>query len=88
MADFGGLFRNAARRAGRTVGRVEKQLSGGRMEGSLPQDESGQVRIVCRRYAEKRAVSVTAGKPSCFEAGDPDCESCLEDISDGTVETW
>lgn len=88
MADFGGLIRNAARRAGRTVGEVGKQLSGGRIEGSLPQDESGQVRIVCRRYAEKRAVSVSSGKPECFEAGNPDCESCLEDITDGTVETW
>jgi hypothetical protein len=88
MADFGGLIRNAARRAGRTVGRVGKELSGGRIEGSLPQDESGQVRIVCRRHAEKRALSLEAGNPSCYEAGNADCESCVEDISDGTVETW
>ncbi len=88
MADLGTWLRNAARKAGRTVGAVGEQFSGGRIEGSLPQDDSGKVRIVCRRYAERRAVTVTAGKPSCFEARDPDCESCLEDIADGTVETW
>ena len=88
MADLGDWLRTAARKAGRTVGAVGTQFSGGRMEGSLPQDDDGKVRIVCRRYAERRAVTVTAGKPACFEANNPDCESCLEDIADGTVETW
>lgn len=88
MADFGGFVRKAARQAGRTVGKITQQVSAGQIEGSLPQDESGKVHIVCRRYAEKRAVSVSAGKPTCFTADNPDCESCVEDIADGTVETW
>jgi len=88
MADFGGLVRRAARRAGRTVGAVSKELAGGKAEGALPQDDSGRVKIVCRRYAEKRAVAITNGAPDCYEPTNPDCESCLEDIEDGTVETW
>ncbi|MFB6085679.1 MAG: hypothetical protein ABEJ84_02555 [Halodesulfurarchaeum sp.] len=88
MADLGDWLRNAARKAGRTVGSVGTQFSGGRLEGALPQDETGRVRIVCRRHAARRTVSVTAGKPECFERDNPDCESCLKDIADGTVESW
>jgi len=55
----------------------------------LPTDESGQARIVCRRYAEKRAVRVDSdGHPECYEAGHPDCQGCVEDIRDACVGTW
>ncbi|ERG95308.1 hypothetical protein [Haloquadratum walsbyi] len=52
-------------------------------------DDTGQVRIVCRRAAEKRSVTVDSeARPSCFESGHPDCEGCVRDIRDGIVETW
>ena len=88
MADFGGLVRNAARQAGRTIGAVSRQFAGGKAEGALPQDDSGRVKIVCRRYVEKRAVTIEGGAPECYEPNNSDCESCLEDVQDGTVETW
>ncbi|WP_227353134.1 DUF7091 family protein [Haladaptatus salinisoli] len=55
----------------------------------LPQDERGRAKIVCRRYAERRAVTLDAeGRPACFDPGHPDCEGCAEDIRERTVETW
>ncbi|QSG12091.1 Uncharacterized protein HSBGL_1675 [Halapricum desulfuricans] len=55
----------------------------------LPVDDEGNARLVCRRYAERRAVPVGGdGKPSCFEDGHPDCEGCVEDIREGRIETW
>lgn len=55
----------------------------------LPRDDDGDARIVCRRYAEKRAVAVDeAGRPACFDADHPDCKGCVEDVRDGAVETW
>ena len=55
----------------------------------LPFDEDGRARVVCRRYAERRAVVVDAsGRPDCFEAGHPDCEGGAEDVREGVVETW
>lgn len=58
-------------------------------ETGLPTDDEGRVRIVCRRHAEKRAVRLdSSGRPACFEAGHTDCEGCVEDIEDETIETW
>ena len=55
----------------------------------LPTDEEGRGRIVCRRYAERRAVEVDSrGRPSCFDADHPDCRGCAEDVREGVVETW
>jgi len=55
----------------------------------LPVDDEGRARLVCRRYAEKRAVAVDAqGRPPCFDPGHPDCQGCVEDVRDGRVETW
>lgn len=55
----------------------------------LPTDEEGRVKIVCRRYAERRPVHLDAeSRPTCFEEGHTDCEGCLEDIREGRVETW
>ena len=53
-------------------------------DGDLP-----TARIVCRRHAEQRVVGIDGeGKPSCFEAGHPDCEGCAEDVRAGRIETW
>jgi predicted phage gp36 major capsid-like protein len=61
----------------------------GAAQYDLPTDGDGRARIVCRRYAERRAVAVdTEGRPSCFDADHPDCEGCAEDVRDGFVETW
>ena len=55
----------------------------------LPTDEEGRARIVCRRHAEKRAVRVDEeGRPECFDADHPDCQGCVEDVRDATIETW
>lgn len=55
----------------------------------LPTDEDGRARIVCRRHAEKRAVSLDeAARPACFDPDHRDCQGCVEDIRDGRVETW
>ena len=53
-------------------------------DGDLP-----TARIVCRRHAEKRAVRVDEeGHPGCYDADHPDCQGCVEDIRDATIETW
>lgn len=55
----------------------------------LPTDDEGNARIVCRRYAEQRAVPLDGeGRPACFEADHPDCQGCVEDIRAGRVEHW
>lgn len=81
-------LRRAARRAGRQVANVRREYRQGRIEGSLPTDSTGNVRIVCRRYAEERAVQLEDGRPECFDGDHPACESCAEDIAEGVIETW
>ena len=55
----------------------------------LPVDESGRVKLVCRRYAEKRAVELDdAARPACFDPDHVDCVGCVEDVRDGLIETW
>ncbi|WP_458185889.1 DUF7091 family protein [Haladaptatus sp. NG-WS-4] len=55
----------------------------------LPQDEQGRAKIVCRRYAERRAVALDEmSRPACFDPDHPDCEGCVEDIHERTIETW
>ncbi len=96
MADrtsWGGLVRRAARVAGRKFAETREAYQEGRSAGQVPEDlptdDEGDARIVCRRYVEKRAVSVdAAGRPECFEAGHPDCEGCAEDVREGRIETW
>jgi len=100
-SSWGGLFRRAARVAGR---KFETARSGEPLEEArdayergksvastpeLPTNDDGEARIVCRRYAEKRAVEVDAeSRPACYEADHPDCEGCVADIEDGRIETW
>lgn len=55
----------------------------------LPTDDAGRAKIVCRRYAERRAAKLDEEfRPACFEADHPDCEGCLEDVREGRIETW
>lgn len=55
----------------------------------MPTDQKGRAKIVCRRHAEKRAVSLDAdGRPACYDPDHPDCRGCVEDIRDGRIETW
>jgi len=93
------LFRRKIREAGRQYARARDAYRDGRESStdrgrdavpeSLPRDDDGRVRLVCRREAERRAVAVNEdGHPDCFEAGHPDCEGCVEDVRDGIVETW
>ncbi|MFB6092641.1 MAG: hypothetical protein ABEK02_06490 [Haloquadratum sp.] len=96
------LVRRKFREAGRQYARARDAYRAGRTEttgegdappstdlSALPRDEEGRVRLVCRRYAERRAVDVDdAGRPECFEADHPDCEGCLADVDEGIVETW
>ena len=81
-----------ARSAGRQYERARQAYAGARDEalaGELPTDEQGRARIVCRRYAERRATRIDASaRPACFEADHPDCEGCREDILTEQIETW
>ena len=55
----------------------------------LPQDEAGRAKIVCRRHAERRAVSLDEqARPACFDPDHQDCRGCVEDVREGVVETW
>ena len=77
------------RSAGRQLAEVREAYETGRRTAQLPRDEDGNVRIVCRRYAEKRAVDLDeAGRPDCFDPDHPDCRGCAEDVREGVVETW
>lgn len=88
MTDFGRLVRRAARSVGRQLEEARQEYLTGRSESSLPTDDRGRKKIVCRRYAEKRAVSLKDGVPDCYESGHPACEGCAEDVREGSVETW
>lgn len=79
-------FRSAGRRFEEAQAAYEEGRAGGY---DLPTDEAGRAKIVCRRYAERRAVAVDAeGKPACYDPEHPDCRGCAEDIREGIVETW
>lgn len=80
--------RRVARRAGREVADARRAYRQGRVEGALPTDDDGRVKIVCRRDAERRAVQLVDGRPDCFDGEHPACESCLGDLEAGVIETW
>ena len=85
------FVRTKIQNMGRQYEEARRDFYSARLEAArdLPTDERGRVRLVCRRYAEKRAVRLdSAGRPTCFESGHPDCEGCVEDIQDGRIETW
>lgn len=79
------FVRTTLREAGRRYEQARHDYEGAR--NSVLENE--HARIVCRRYAEKRAVELDSDdRPECYEAGHPDCEGCVEDLHNGTVETW
>lgn len=82
----------AARTAGRTVARVQHAYRTGRdagEEGPRTDGEASEVRIVCRRHVERRAVELDGeGRPACFDPDHDDCRGCLEDLRAGRIETW
>jgi hypothetical protein len=88
MTDLGRLVRRAARSVGRQLSDARREFSAGRATSRLPTDDDGRARIVCRRYAEQRAVRLVDDRPDCYDADHPACEGCAEDVLDGSVETW
>ena len=94
------LLRSKLRKAGEqyeelrssTDGQLEearKAYEAARNASELPTDEEGRAKIVCRRYAERRATRLDEEyRPACYEEGHPDCEGCLEDVREGRIETW
>lgn len=88
---IGRFLRSKLRSAGRQFERARSDFEGARRAaaGDLPLDEEGRARLVCRRHAEKRTVDLDGeGRPDCFDPDHPDCRGCLEDVREGTVETW
>jgi hypothetical protein len=78
-----------------SVGRQYEEAKQGYRDGrnharaGLPRDADGRAKVVCRRYAEKRAVRLDeALHPHCFDADSQDCQGCVEDIRAGVIETW
>ncbi|WP_049922607.1 DUF7091 family protein [Halopiger djelfimassiliensis] len=89
-------LRNAGEQYEQVRGTTDEQLEearrayqGAKNARSLPSDEAGRVKIVCRRYAERRAATLDEQyRPACYEADHPDCEGCTEDVRNGRIETW
>ena len=93
MTDEGRLGRFVAnlRAAGEQVAEAKRAYSDAKRTAlaDLPQDDRGRARLVCRRYAERRAVSLDeAARPGCFDPDHQDCRGCVEDIREGVVESW
>ncbi|PSO98405.1 MAG: hypothetical protein BRC53_05565 [Cyanobacteria bacterium SW_6_48_11] len=85
------FLRAKIRSAGRQYADAKRAYSNARQSAlaDLPQDDEGRAKIVCRRYAERRAVELDSeARPACFDADHPDCEGCVRDMRDGRVETW
>ncbi len=83
------FLRTKLQNMGRQYEEVRMEFYRGRYDSDLPTDEMGRARIVCRRYAEKRAVRLDgSGRPTCYESGHPDCEGCVEDIQEDRIQTW
>ena len=96
MADGDGdriarFISNTLRSAGQQLSDAKRAYSDGKRAAmaGLPRDEDGRAKLVCRRHADRRAVSLDeAGRPECFDPDHPDCQGCVEDIEAGTIETW
>ncbi len=85
------FLRTKLRAAGRQYEQARNTYREGRdsVREEIPPSGIDRARIVCRRYAEKRAVDLDSEqRPACYEADHPDCEGCVEDLHSGTIETW
>jgi hypothetical protein len=79
------FMRLAARRAGAGYEEARQAYHSGRLVTA----NDGDARLVCRRHAERRRVSLDdRGRPECFDSEHPACRGCVEDIRDGCIETW
>lgn len=79
------VMRLAARRAGAGYEEARRAYLAGRAYHLSAES----ARIVCRRYAERREVTVDdEGRPECYDSDHPACRGCVEDIRNGCVETW
>ena len=88
---IGRLLKGRLRAAGRQYAEARQVYSEAKTAAlrGLPTDGEGKAKIVCRRYAERRAVQLDeAGRPECYEAEHPDCEGCVEDVREERIETW
>ncbi len=89
---LGRYLRQRARAVGRQYEEARRAYRSARdavLAGEIPVDDAGRARIVCRRYAERRAVRIdAAGRPECYEPDHPDCDGCREDIRRERIETW
>lgn len=88
---IGRLLRGRLRSAGRQYAEAKRAYEEAKVAAlrRLPTNEEGNARIVCRRYAERRAVRLDeAARPACFDPNHPDCEGCAEDIREDRIETW
>ncbi|MFB6297995.1 MAG: hypothetical protein ABEH56_05710 [Salinirussus sp.] len=84
------VLRTTFRAAGRQYAEARRAYAEAKADAlaEVPTDDEGRARIVCRRYAERRAVDLDReARPDCYE-DHPDCEGCVEDIREGSVETW
>jgi hypothetical protein len=77
-----------ARTTARNAGRRYAEFSRAYRDGKRATADGEDARIVCRRYAEKRTVALSNDRPDCFDPDHPDCRGCVEDIREGTIETW
>ncbi|WP_338730038.1 hypothetical protein [Haladaptatus sp. DJG-WS-42] len=88
------LIRQQFRRAGRQVEQARHEYREGRGtrgRNTDPKETDGgrEMNLVCRRYAERRTVTLDAQqRPHCFDAESMDCQGCVEDIREGIIETW
>ncbi|QLH84667.1 DUF7091 family protein [Halosimplex pelagicum] len=85
------VLRQKLRSAGRQIGEAKRAYRHARRsaEADLPHGDDGRARIVCRRYAERRAVELDPEhRPGCFDPQSQDCQGCVEDIRSGDIETW
>jgi hypothetical protein len=85
------FLRSTMRGAGRQLAEAQEAYTSAREAtlAELPTDGEGRARIVCRRYAERRAVHLDAKRrPECFDPEHRDCRGCVEDIRAGHIETW
>ena len=85
------LLRTKLRSAGKQYAEAKRAYSDARTAAAVevPTDEAGRAKIVCRRHAERRRVSLDdAARPHCFDAEHRDCRGCVEDIREDRIETW
>ncbi|WP_018256974.1 DUF7091 family protein [Halomicrobium katesii] len=88
---FQQMIRTTLRSAGRQIEDAKQAYTDAKRSAlaDLPQNDDGKARIVCRRYAERRAVRLDdQARPACFDPDHPDCQGCAEDVKTGSVETW